>query len=269
MVLLEEAMTPPPAGSAEGGPAKLKISTAVGNGPTGRPAGGGVSLTIRDLPLSERPRERLQRLGVSALSQQELLACVLGRGVAGESVLVTAQRLLQQFESLHGIASASLEELAQVHGVGPAKAAQLTAAFALSREGTQPPATSGQPITDAHSAFVILAPLLRGQPTERVVALLLDTKHRLIRSAPITTGSVNASLIHPREVFHEAVRARATAVILAHNHPSGDPAPSEEDIALTEQLAAAGRLVGIPLLDHIIIGGERHVSLAQEGYVAA
>lgn len=224
--------------------------------------------TIRDLPPSERPRERLQRLGASALSQQELLACVLGRGVSGESVLVTAQRLLQRFETIPGIAQASFEELSQVRGVGAAKAAQLVAACALGRFAREPATTEGAPIIDAAGAFAVAAPLLQGRDTEGVIALLLDTKHRLIRVAPIAAGGLNASLVHPREVFHEAIRARAAAVILAHNHPSGDPTPSPEDLALTEQLTNAGRVVGIPLLDHVIIGRAHHVSLAEEGICA-
>ena len=226
-----------------------------------------VRWTMHDLPPTERPRERLQRLGPSVLSHQELLASVLGRGIAGESVLITAQRVLQRFATLQGIAQASVEELAQVHGVGQAKATQLTAAFALGQavEATAP--ATQEPVTDAQAAHALVAPLLRHQPTEHVVALLLDTKHRVIRIAAITSGSLNASLIHPREVFHEAIRARAAAVILAHNHPSGDPTPSQEDLALTEQLRVAGQLVGIPLLDHLIIGGTHHVSLAEEGHL--
>ena len=232
------------------------------------PKAGLMSLTIHDLPVSDRPRERLQRLGPGALSDQELLACVLGRGVAGESVLVTAQRLLQQFGSLRGIALASLQELTDVHGVGDAKAVQLAAAFALSRAACVADRAPAAPISDAAAAYAVLEPVLREQPTERVVALLLDTKHRPIHLAPIASGSLNASLVHPREVFHEAIRARAAAVILAHNHPTGDPTPRDEDLRLTEQLAAAGQLVGIPLVDHIIIGAARNVSLAQEGYLA-
>ena len=222
--------------------------------------------TIRDLPVAERPRERLQRLGAAALSQQELLACVLGRGIAGESVVVTAQRLLARFGSLAGLADASLEELAEVRGVGAAKAAQLAAAFALSRSAEQECSAAHEPVADAAAARAIVEPLLRDQPTEHVIALLLDTKHRVIRIAPIASGTLNATLVHPREVFAAAIRARAAAVILAHNHPSGDPAPSDEDLALTEQVMAAGRVVGIPVLDHLIVGRAQTVSLAQEGH---
>ncbi len=226
-----------------------------------------MGLTVRDLPVSERPRERLQRLGVAALSQQELVTCVLGRGGGGESVLVTTQRLFQQFGSIAGIANASLEELAQLRGIGLAKAVQLQAAFALGKQVTTVTTDDPRDVTDAASALAIVEPRLRNQPTEQVIAVLLDTKHRLIRVATIASGSLNASLIHPREVFHEAIRARAAALILAHNHPSGDPTPSPEDLTLTEQLVAAGHLVGIPLLDHLIVGRSRSISLVQEGVV--
>lgn len=226
-----------------------------------------MSWTVQDLPPSERPRERFQRLGVAALSHQELLSCVLGRGVAGTSVLIIAQRLLQHFGTLSGIAAASLEDLAQVHGVGTAKAVQLKAAFALGEQRELDDGPEDAMITDAASAAAVVEPHLRHQPTEHVIALLLDTKHRVLRVAPITAGNLNASLVHPREIFHEAIRARAAAVILAHNHPSGDPTPSDDDLALTQRVAAAGSVVGIPLLDHLIVGRARTMSLAQEGHL--
>jgi len=153
------------------------------------------SFTIHDLPASERPRERLQKFGVEALSAQEILALILGRGIAGESVMITAQRLLSQFGNLKGIASASVEELSQVRGIGIAK----------------------------------------------------------------------ASIVHPREVFKEAISASAASVIFAHNHPSGDPEASEDDIELTKRLAKAGEIVGIEVLDHIIIGDKNYLSLKRQG----
>lgn len=219
------------------------------------------TLTVRDLPVSERPRERLTRLGADALSDHELLACVLGRGVAGESVLVSAQRLLKTFDGLPGLAAASVEQLSRVHGIGPAKAAQLKAAVELA--GRAAMAANGErPVVDStETAAALLRPVLVEKSKEHVVALLLDNRHRLIRIAPIAVGSLSASLVHPRELFKEAIAASAAAVIVAHNHPSGDPAPSEHDLALTKRLTQAGALLGIEVLDHLIIARQGCVSL--------
>lgn len=222
-------------------------------------------LTVHDLPLAERPRERLSRLGPDALSDQELLACVLGRGVAGESVLVNARRLLAQFGSWRGVAEASVDALGAVHGIGPAKAAQLKAAAELARRLASVPGEP-RPCIDSFEAAVAAArPRLDGQRREHVIALLLDTRHGLIRVAPIAVGTLSASLVHPREVFTEAISASAAALILAHNHPSGDPSPSEADLALTRRLIEAGRIVGIEVLDHIILGRPGAASLRALG----
>ncbi len=227
-------------------------------------------LTVRDLPASERPRERLARLGPQALSEQELLACILGRGVAGESVLVGARRLLAAFGSLRGIAQASVEQLGGVHGIGPAKAVQLKAAAELARrialEGAelQPAA-----VDSAEAAVAILRPHLADQPKEHFVALLLDSRHRLIRLSPIAVGSLSATLVHPRELFKEAITASAAALIVAHNHPSGDPEPSAHDVELTRRLAEAGALLGIELIDHLIVCRHRHASLKALGAMDA
>ena len=224
------------------------------------------SLTVRDLPLSERPRERLNRLGAEALSEQELLACILGRGIAGESVLVSAQRLLAAFGSVRGIAEASLEQLVGVRGIGVAKAVQLKAAVELARR-------IALAVNDGHRVTVdslevaarLLRPHLVEQRKEHVVALLLDNRHRLIRMSPIAVGSLSASLVHPREVFKEAISASAAALIIAHNHPSGDPEPSAHDVELTARLSEAGRVVGIELLDHVIVAARGVVSLRSRG----
>jgi len=226
------------------------------------------TLTVRDLPVSERPRERLARLGAEALSDQELLACVLGRGIAGESVLVTSRRLLATFRSLRGIAEASVEQLTDVHGIGPAKAAQLKAAAELARRMS--PASNGRrPVMDSlDAAAAVLRPHLIEKRKEHFVALLLDTRHRLIRMSPIAIGSLSATLIHPRELFKEAIAASAAAVIVAHNHPSGDPEPSDPDVTLTRRLVEAGALLGIEVLDHLIIGTDGTVSLRALGLMA-
>ena len=228
----------------------------------GVPAG---TLTVRDLPPDQRPRERLVQLGAEALSDQELLACLLGRGVSGESVLVSARRLLAAFGTLRGLAEASVEQLSSVHGIGLAKAAQLQAAVELARRLLLP-ADAIRPVIDSiDAAAAVLRPRLVDKRKEHVVALLLDTRHRLIRVSPIAVGSLSASLVHPRELFKEAIAASAAAILIAHNHPSGDPEPSEHDLELTGRLLEAGAVLGIAVLDHLIIGADGVVSLAARG----
>ncbi len=225
------------------------------------------SFTIHDLPLSERPRERLQKFGAEALSAQEILALILGRGIAGESVVVTAQRLLSQFGSLKGIAGASLEELSQVRGIGLAKASQIKAAFELaSRLEGYAEEAGNKPVVKAPEEVVkLVRSRLKGKKKEHFLALLLDTRSRLIKVAEVSVGSLDSSIVHPREAFKEAVAASAASVIFVHNHPSGDPAPSEDDIGLTRRLAGAGEVMGIDVLDHIIIGDKAFRSLKREG----
>ena len=223
-------------------------------------------MTIHDLPVSERPRERLQRLGVEALSAQEILALILGRGIAGESVMVTAQRLLRQFGSLKGIAGASLEELAQVKGIGIAKASQIKAAVELASRVEGYSETVDKPLVRTPDDVAgLVQGRLKGKKKEYFLALLLDTRNQLIRVAEISVGSLDSSIVHPREVFKEAISASAASVIFVHNHPSGDTEASEDDIMLTKRLAEAGELVGIDVLDHIIIGGRSYVSMKREG----
>jgi len=223
-------------------------------------------MTIHDLPLSERPRERLQKLGAEALSAQEILAVILGRGVAGESVMVTAQRLLSQFGNLKGIADASVEELSQVRGIGLAKAAQIKAAFELSSRLEGYAEAGDKPVVKTpEDVNSLVKGRLRGKKKEYFLALLLDTRNQLIKVSEISVGSLDTSIVHPREVFKEAISASAASVVFVHNHPSGDPEASEDDIKLTKRLAEAGELVGIEVLDHIIISDKKFLSLKREG----
>ena len=224
------------------------------------------SFTIHDLPISERPRERLQKFGIEALSAQEILALILGRGVAGESVMVTAQRLLSQFGSLKGIAGASVEELSQVKGIGVAKASQIKAAFELANRVEGYVEAGNKPVVKTPEDVISLVrSRLKGKRKEHFLALLLDTRNQLINVAEISVGSLDGSLVHPREVFKEAISATAASVIFVHNPPSGDPTASEDDIRLTKRLAEAGEIVGIDVLDHIIIGDKNFLSLKREG----
>ncbi len=224
------------------------------------------SFTIHDLPISERPRERLQKFGVDVLSAQEILSLILGRGIAGESVMVTAQRLLSQFGNLKGIASASVEELSQVKGIGIAKASQIKAAFELANRLEGYSEAGDKPLVKTPEEVVNLVKgRLKGKKKEYFLALLLDTRNQLIKVAEISVGSLDSSIVHPREVFKEAISASAASVIFVHNHPSGDPTASEDDIKLTKRLAEAGEIVGIDVLDHIIITDKKYLSLKREG----
>jgi DNA repair protein RadC len=225
------------------------------------------TFTVSDLPPSERPRERLLRFGVEALSAQELLALILGRGTRGESVMLTSQRLLSRFGDLQGMAGSSVEELSTVRGIGLAKATQLKAAFELGRRLDSYPVKDKRAIRSPEDALQEVKAKLKGKKKEHFLAILLDTRNQVIGIAPISVGSLDSSVVHPREVFREALAASAASVIFVHNHPSGDPSPSEDDIKLTQRLVEAGKIMGVEVLDHVVVADSAYASLKGMGSI--
>ncbi|PLX84833.1 MAG: hypothetical protein C0617_06375 [Desulfuromonas sp.] len=224
--------------------------------------------TIKDWPEEERPREKLLGRGAGALSDAELLALVLRTGTASAQVSAVdlARLLLDRFDTLQGIAGAAVAELCRIPGVGPAKAAELQAVFEIARRSEQRSWKPGERFTGSKAVFHHFQAELRDLKREVFLVVLLDNKNRLLRSpVRISEGSLTASIVHPREVFTAVVRESAAAVLFVHNHPSGDPAPSREDLEITSRLREAGELMGVRVLDHIIIGRGRYVSLADRG----
>lgn len=230
------------------------------------PAARGRHFTMHDLPRNERPRERLLRYGADKLSGEELLAVLISRGTAGVSVREIAHELLVRFRSVAAIADASIEELKRIPGIGPAKACQLKAAFELARrfqESLEP--EEREELKTPEAIVRLVKPRLIERKKECFFTVLLDVRNRHIRTEQVSVGSLDVTLAHPREVFDPAVHDHAPAVVVVHNHPSGDPTPSTEDINLTRRLLEAGKVLGIKLLDHIIIAGEKFYSFRSQG----
>ena len=225
---------------------------------------GRASLTIKELPLDGRPREKLKALGAGALSDAELLAIILRVGTQGESVLDLSNRLLVTYGGLAGLARTPFTELCTVHGLGEAKACQLKSALEMGRRLllAQPEERLQvrSPADLAPLLMLELGPL--DQETLRVV--LLNTKNQVVKFVDVYKGSLNSSLVRVAEVFKEAVRVNAASIIVAHNHPSGDPTPSTEDVRVTEQIVAAGKLLEVEVLDHLVIGERKWVSLREK-----
>jgi len=224
------------------------------------------SFTIHDLPVDERPRERLVRFGEQALSVQELLQLILGRGIAGESVAVTAQKLLTQFGSLQKLAEASVEELSSIRGIGLAKAAQIKAAFEIGRRlSIQPLPYKSKELIEPEKVYRLIKSRLKDYHKEHFYIIALNSRNHSL--AEISVGSLNASIVHPREVFAEAIKNKAASVIFSHNHPSGDPEPSEDDIEITKRLVEAGKILGIEVFDHIIVTKNSFTSFKEKGLI--
>lgn len=220
---------------------------------------------IREWREDERPRERLLRYGAETLSDAEVLAILIGSGTRGFSALDVARELLQRFGNLTELSRRDVSELRAVRGMGTVRAVVLSAAFELVRRIQAEPFTARRVIRSPEDVARMYIPRLRSARTESFRVLLLNAANQIIREVVVSEGTLTASLAHPREVFRLAITESAAAVILLHNHPSGNTEPSPEDIALTRQLVQAGKLLDIPVLDHIIIAGEAYVSLRERG----
>ncbi|MFC0557814.1 RadC family protein [Halalkalibacter alkalisediminis] len=225
------------------------------------------SFLIRDVPERERPRERLLQEGPIALSNQEILAILLRTGTKQESVLQLAQRVLAKFDGLLLLKEAAIEELCTIKGIGEAKAVELSAAIELGRRIHSLQPEDRYVIRSPEDVSNYVMEDMRFLQQEHFDCLYLNTKNQVLHRKTVFIGSLNASICHPREIFKEAFRRSAASVICLHNHPSGDPSPSREDIEVTKRLSEAGKLLGIELLDHIIIGDRKFVSLKEQGYV--
>jgi DNA repair protein RadC len=222
---------------------------------------------IGQWPVGERPRERLLRDGPEALSDAQLLAILLRVGRLNSSAVDVAMELLRQTDGLQGLANRGVDELCRISGIGPAKTAQLKAAIELGKRVLATPLSTKTLITSSADLYRYYHPRLRDLRREVFKVVLMDAKHAIIRDATVSEGSLTFSIVHPREVFNLAVRESAAAVIFIHNHPSGDPTPSEEDRMLTARLVEAGELLGIQVLDHLIIGDGEYVSFADRGWL--
>lgn len=230
------------------------------------------NLRIKEMPSHERPRERLQALGADALSSAELIAILLRTGTAGRNAVEIGHELLRKYERLCWLARASAEELMQVKGIGRDKAVTLSAAFTLARRMTEETQADAPLLDNPDAVANFMREIVRLLDVETFHALMLNTRRRLIRRCEISQGTLDTLLVHARSVFRPAIAANAAAIILVHNHPSGDPSPSEADIKVTRDLARSGHLLGIDVLDHVIMGlaapdrPRDFVSLKELGY---
>ena len=224
-----------------------------------------MTVMVRDLPKEERPREKLIQRGAASLSDTELLAILLRTGTSSVSVLHLAEEVLAKYQDkgLVSIMNISPQEIASVHGVGLAKAATIVAAVELGRRLSTRAAQKLEKIEGPEDVARYASPLLRFEQKEHFLVMLLDVRNRVLAMPTVSVGSLTASVAHPREIFREAIRYSAANMILIHNHPSGDPTPSREDIQITKQMMKAGEIMGIPVLDHVIIAGDGFLSLKE------
>ncbi|MFD2133678.1 DNA repair protein RadC [Pseudogracilibacillus auburnensis] len=225
------------------------------------------TIKMKDVPKEERPRERLLTFGESHLSNQEILAILIGSGTKTESVMDLSNRLIMHFEGLKLLSEATIEELTAIKGIGTAKGVVLLAAIELGKRIQQYKPEERFIIRSPEDGAEYVMEEMRNLKQEHLVVLFLNTKNQIIHRQTIFIGSLNASIVHPREIYREAVKRSAASIICAHNHPSGDPTPSQEDIHVTRRLVEAGKMMGIELLDHLVIGNDIFISLKEKGYL--
>jgi DNA repair protein RadC len=220
---------------------------------------------MKELSPDDRPREKLIRHGVSALGDNELVAVVLGSGSRESNALAVANELLAARGGVHGLVRSTCDDLARVSGVGPARAARVIAALELGRRTLTHAPSARIQLRTPRDAAAYLLPAFGSRPVEQFGLVLLDTKHRVLRTTVLAIGGLNTTIVQPREVFREAALGGAAALVIFHNHPSGDPGPSPDDVELTRRLTAAGAIVGIDVVDHIILGDVRYWSFKEMG----
>lgn len=223
------------------------------------------ALTVKQMPGEDRPREKLQLVGAQALTDSELLAIILRVGIQGENVIALAQRLLGDYGGLTGLLRLPFDELKEVRGMGEAKASQLKAALEMGRRLLLAQPEDRLQVRAPGDLANILTLEMASLEQEQLKLISLNTKNQVIKMQTVYRGTVNSSQLRVAEVFREAMRANATSIIVAHNHPSGDPTPSMEDVRVTESLVEAGKLLEIDLLDHLVIGHQRWVSMREQG----
>ena len=224
---------------------------------------------MRDVAPHDRPREKLERLGAIALGDNELLALVLGSGSRDHGALELANHLIAEVGGLHGFTRVSVGDLRHVQGVGRARSAQVLAAVELGRRTLVRAVAERPRLNDPRQMATYLLPQYGAGAVERFGIAMLDSKHRLIRIKIVSVGSLDATVVHPREVFREAASASAAAIVLFHNHPSGDPAPSPDDVALTTRMVGAGDIMGIDVVDHLILADQRYYSMLESGRIGS
>ncbi|MFQ5666920.1 MAG: DNA repair protein RadC [Candidatus Binatia bacterium] len=225
-----------------------------------------VSRSIKKWPEGDRPREKLLAHGAGVLSNAELLAILLRTGTRGMSAVDHGRALIDEFGDLRHLAAAAVGDLRKLKGLGPAKAAQIVAALEIAKRYGEREFKRGEPLRDSSAVYAHFRERLASEKREHFYAVLLDNKNRKIKDVSVSQGSLTASIVHPRDVFAPVVRESAAAVIFVHNHPSGDPTPSKEDVDITRRLRDVGELMGVRVLDHVVIGHGRYVSFVDDGY---